>query len=42
LEFSNLETTGVGASIATHIMTKQTIVTKVPTKTSKYRALMVK
>lgn len=42
LEFSNRETTGVGASMATHIMTRQMIVIKHPTKTSKYLALMVK
>jgi hypothetical protein len=41
-EFSNLDTTGVGASIATHIMTRQTIVMRDPTRMSRYRASIVK
>ena len=41
-EFSNLETTGVGASIATHIITRQIIVMRDPTRTSRYRARIVK
>mmetsp|Transcript_40918 Transcript_40918/g.97967 ORF Transcript_40918/g.97967 Transcript_40918/m.97967 type:complete len:248 (-) Transcript_40918:269-1012(-) len=42
LEFSKRETTGVGASMATHIMTRQTTVMIDPTRTSRYRARKMK